>query len=81
MTQQTCGTQIPGAFSALEALLLGECQLAAWSSVTELDRFPALCESRLTNNPFLTDNRSGGRYEMIARIAKLRIVNGAEVRH
>lgn len=52
------------AFSSLEALFMGHCQLASWPCVSQLDRFPQLRELRLSHNPFLADAKSGGRYEV-----------------
>lgn len=52
------------AFSSLEALFLGQCQLSRWQHVDELDKFPALKELRLSGNPVLANAKSGGRFEV-----------------
>jgi hypothetical protein len=52
------------AFPALEALLLGGCQIASWADVNQLDRFPALRELRLSGNPLVAGAKSGGRFEV-----------------
>jgi hypothetical protein len=45
-------------------MTLGQNQLADWQSVTELGRFPALSELRLSGNPLFDRTRSGGRFEV-----------------
>ncbi|GFR48709.1 hypothetical protein Agub_g10665 [Astrephomene gubernaculifera] len=67
-------------FPRLTALFLGGCGIADWGSVDQLDRFPELKEVRLTGNPVLALSRTGGRFEVIGRVSRLRHLNGAEVR-
>ncbi|KXZ50051.1 hypothetical protein GPECTOR_18g31 [Gonium pectorale] len=67
-------------FPRLSSLYLGGCGVADWRSVDQLDRFPALAEVRLTGNPVLAQSRTGGRFEVIGRVARLAGLNGAEVR-
>lgn len=68
------------AFAALQALLLGCCQLSQWRVVCDLDRFPALHELRINGNPLLHGAKSGGRFEVIGRVSRLTWLNGAEVK-
>ncbi|KAK9806127.1 hypothetical protein WJX72_002459 [[Myrmecia] bisecta] len=69
-----------GPFAALKSLLLGENRLASWASVDALNQFPCLREVRLTGNPLLASSQGGGRYEIIARVANLTMVNASAVR-
>ncbi|GLC39842.1 hypothetical protein PLESTB_001293600 [Pleodorina starrii] len=69
------------AFPRLSAVLLGGCGVAEWGSVDQLDRFPELRELRLSGNPVLALSKTGGRFEVIARVSQLQLLNGADVRH
>ena len=77
-------------FVALERLMLGHNRLDNWSVADELDRFPALKDVRLSGNPLTslsssttTNSENGGgmgvRYETVARISKLTMLNGGDV--
>ena len=46
-----CPCLTSAGFASLRCLLLGGCRLASWASVDQLDRFPALEEARLSDNP------------------------------
>uniref|UniRef100_A0A061RZB9 Tubulin-specific chaperone e-like n=1 Tax=Tetraselmis sp. GSL018 TaxID=582737 RepID=A0A061RZB9_9CHLO len=63
----------------LKAITLGRNRIGSWSSIDALDRFPSLGELRLSGNPLLEGARSGGRFEVIARVAKLELLNGSKV--
>jgi len=82
----------PAAFAALRSLLLGANQLADWcaarrararaharrASVDALDAFPALAEARLSGNP-VCGAGLGARHEVVARVRRLALLNGALV--
>ncbi len=55
---------LPAGFTSLTSLLLGRNRIADWASVDQLDRFPALVDTRLTDNPLLDSLGSSGRYEV-----------------
>lgn len=59
---------LPAGFSALRVMLLGGNQLGSWAAVDQLDRFPALEEARLSDNPVTASAPSTARYQCIARI-------------
>jgi hypothetical protein len=42
--------------------------------------FPALRDLRITGNPVLSLSKSGGRFEVIGRVAGVQLLNGADVR-
>ena len=70
----------PAAWGRLRALLLGRNAIADWGSVDALDAFPALEELRLSDNPVLGGGaRAGGRHVAVARVRKLRHLNGSPV--
>ena len=60
-------------------LLLGSCGITSWESVDELAKFPSLVDVRMSDNPVLLDSSMGGRYECIARLSKLAVLNGAVI--
>eukprot|EP00249_Psilotum_nudum_P006771 c20044_g1_i1 orf=398-2047(-) len=68
-------------FSSLRCLLLGGNAIQDWESVDSLNLFPNLTEVRLSENP-ITDLSVGGasRYMLIARLAKITMLNGSEVK-
>eukprot|EP00884_Botryococcus_braunii_P020395 jgi/Botrbrau1/7039/Bobra.0165s0062.1 len=68
------------AFERLETLLLGDNLISTWDSVDELDKFPRLKDVRLTGNALLQSGPSGARFQVIARVAGLEVLNGSEVR-
>ena len=78
--QQQQEPQAAAAFPALEALLLGGCRLASWRDVDALDAFPALRELRLSGNPLFEGPAAGARFEAVARVGRLALLNGADVR-
>ena len=55
-------------FTSLCALLLGSNRLDGWAAVDALNRFPALEEARLSDNPLTAAAPSSARYQCIARI-------------
>ena len=65
--------------AALKSLLAPENRLAEWSAVDALDSFPALQEVRLSGNPVLAGADHGGRHVVIARVSRLRWLNGSAV--
>ena len=71
----------PPPFGSLRQLMLKGNQIDAWATVDALDAYPSLVEARLTELP-LTSSMSGAaaRRVVIARMAKLRSLNGSEVR-
>ncbi|EFN56852.1 hypothetical protein CHLNCDRAFT_144451 [Chlorella variabilis] len=68
-----------GGFTALRALLLGGNRLGSWEAASQLDRFPALEEARLSDNPLTAAAPSTVRYQCIARISRLSTLNASAV--
>ena len=70
-----------GGFLTLRHLMLRGNPLDSWASIDALDLYPKLTEARLAELP-LTSSMSGAaaRRVVIARMAKLRSLNGSEVR-
>ncbi|KAI3878920.1 hypothetical protein MKX03_037317 [Papaver bracteatum] len=68
-------------FGTLNCLLLGRNSIADLASVDSLNYFPSLTDIRFSENP-ITDTGKGGipRFMLIARLAKVEILNGSEVR-
>ena len=76
-------------FSTLEHLMLGNNRLNDWHVADSLDQFPSLIDVRLSDNPITALRQNGlsqagvdgadARYEVIARISKLKILNGGVV--
>ena len=66
--------------------MVGSNQLHDWSVADELDKFPTLIDLRISNNPLtapLTSSTASVfpvRYELIARISKLQMLNGSDIR-
>ncbi|KAH0457588.1 hypothetical protein IEQ34_012903 [Dendrobium chrysotoxum] len=67
-------------FEKLECLLLGSNQIDDLASVDSLNSFPNLVDVRLSENP-IADTTKGGvsRFVLVARLAKVKILNGSEV--
>ncbi|XP_057433128.1 tubulin-folding cofactor E [Lotus japonicus] len=67
-------------FQNLRCLLLGDNNISDLASVDSLNSFPNLVDIRLSGNP-ITDSTRGGipRFVLIARLAKIQILNGSEV--
>lgn len=71
-------------FAALEHLMLGNNQFQSWGVADALDQFLSLTDLRLSDNPITTMKSADGvdsiaRYEAIARISKLKTLNGGVV--
>jgi hypothetical protein len=65
------------ALANLKTLLLGDNGVDDWTSVNALNSFARLEEVRLTGNPL--SSGSADRYEIIARVAQLKMLNGSTV--
>ncbi|KAL2497514.1 Tubulin-folding cofactor E [Abeliophyllum distichum] len=67
-------------FKTLQCLLLGGNKIEDLDSVDSLNSFPNLVDTRLSENP-IADIGKGGvpRFVLIARLAKVEILNGSEV--
>lgn len=67
-------------FENLQCLLLGGNNIEDLASIDTLNSFPNLSELRLSENP-TTDPGKGGapRFVLIARLAKVKILNGSEI--
>ncbi|KAJ6801856.1 tubulin-folding cofactor E [Iris pallida] len=67
-------------FENLQCLLLGCNEIEDLASIDSLNLFPSLMDIRLSENP-ITDSAKGGvpRFVLIARLAKVKILNGSEV--
>ncbi|KAG8084629.1 hypothetical protein GUJ93_ZPchr0010g8990 [Zizania palustris] len=67
-------------FEKLRVLLLGSNQIDDFLSVDSLNLFPNLTDVRLSDNP-IADPAKGGapRFVLIARLGKVKILNGSEV--
>ncbi|KAH7681405.1 Ubiquitin-like protein [Dioscorea alata] len=68
------------AFKNLKCLLLGSNQIEDLASIDSLNFFPNLLDVRLSGNP-IDDPAKGGvpRFALIARLGKIKILNGSEV--
>lgn len=66
-------------FKSLRSLLLGGCGIVDWTSIDALSALPQLRHLRVTENPVLVKSNVGGRCEVIARLANLVALNGANV--
>lgn len=67
------------AFPSLKTLLVGDNKIRDWSSVDALNSFPLLQEVRLTGNPVAEAVEMSVRYEIIARVQGLTLLNGSVV--
>ncbi|CAL4910786.1 unnamed protein product [Urochloa decumbens] len=67
-------------FENLQVLLLGSNEIDDFSSVDSLNLFPSLIDVRISDNP-IADPAKGGapRFVLIARLGKVKILNGSEV--
>ncbi|KAL9267953.1 Tubulin-folding cofactor E-like protein [Drosera capensis] len=67
-------------FKQLSCLLLGANRIADLDSVDALNSIPRLTDIRLSENP-ISDPGKGGisRFALIARLAKIEVLNGSEV--
>ncbi|WMV55138.1 hypothetical protein MTR67_048523 [Solanum verrucosum] len=67
-------------FQNLRCLLVGGNKIEDFSSIDTLNLFPNLLDIRLSENP-IVDPRKGGvpRFVLIARLAKVEILNGSQV--
>ncbi|XVE60721.1 hypothetical protein DITRI_Ditri05aG0150900 [Diplodiscus trichospermus] len=67
-------------FQNLRCLLLGSNKISDLASIDSLNSFPKLIDIRLSDNP-VTDPAKGGipRYVLIARLAKVEMLNGSEI--
>ena len=74
-------TEGDGGFTTLKHLMLRGNPIDAWASIDALNGFPNLTEARLAEMP-LTSNTSGAaaRRTIIARLGRLKGLNGSEVR-
>ncbi|KAF0296185.1 Tubulin-specific chaperone E [Amphibalanus amphitrite] len=67
-------------FPALQAIVLDSNQIDEWSSVSALDRLPALVDVTLRNNPVTAIEKPETTRELIiARVSKLQVLNRTEV--
>ncbi|KAI5668910.1 hypothetical protein M9H77_18763 [Catharanthus roseus] len=67
-------------FENLQCLLLGANNIEDLASIDSLNSFPNLMELRLSENPATDPGRGGApRFVLIARLAKVKILNGSEV--
>ncbi|XP_062091919.1 tubulin-folding cofactor E [Humulus lupulus] len=68
-------------FQNLCCLLLGNNNLEDLASIDALNFFPKLVDIRLSDNPVADPGRGGvPRFVLIARLAKVEVLNGSEVR-
>ncbi|KAF4368022.1 hypothetical protein F8388_002633 [Cannabis sativa] len=68
-------------FQNLRCLLLGNNNLEDLASIDTLNLFPKLVDIRLSDNPVADPGRGGiPRFVLIARLAKVEVLNGSEVR-
>ncbi|KAG6737800.1 hypothetical protein POTOM_059330 [Populus tomentosa] len=67
-------------FQNLRCLLLGGNNIDDLASVDSLNSFPKLIDIRLSENPIADPGRGGiPRFVLVARLAKVEILNGSEV--
>lgn len=71
-------TGVPSAWARLGSLFLASNSLSSWASVDALDAFPALIELRVSGNP-VVEGGAPTRFEVVARITRLALLNGASV--
>lgn len=63
----------------IQTLLVADCGISDWASVSALGRLSQLKELRLTGNPVLQLSSLTGRNECIARLAVITQLNGAAI--
>lgn len=68
------------AFQHLQTILLRDNTLSSWGDVDSINRLISITDLRLSGNPILNDARGGGRYEVVARVQGLAMLNGSAVR-
>lgn len=67
-------------FQNLRCLLLGSNKISDLASIDSLNSFPKLIDIRLSDNPVADPVRGGlPRYVLIARLAKVEMINGSEI--
>ncbi|KAI9169110.1 hypothetical protein LWI28_007116 [Acer negundo] len=67
-------------FQKLSCLLLGSNNIKDLASIDSLNLFPDLRDIRLSDNPIADPGRGGiPRFVIIARLAKIEILNGSEI--
>ncbi|XP_076907204.1 tubulin-folding cofactor E-like [Bidens hawaiensis] len=67
-------------FQNLRCLLIGGNKIEDLASIDALNSYPALVDIRCSENPATDPSRGGtGRYALIARLAKVKILNGSEI--
>ncbi|KAK0574922.1 hypothetical protein LWI29_030971 [Acer saccharum] len=67
-------------FQKLSCLLLGSNNIEDLASIDSLNLFPDLRDIRLSDNPIADPGRGGiPRFVIIARLAKIEILNGSEI--
>lgn len=70
------------AFPALRQLHISENHISEWQSISELDKLPNLEDLKFRDNPVLKNETiETARQLIIARISKLKILNGTEILH
>jgi len=68
-------------FATLEHLMLRANPISSWASIDVLDSFAALTEARLAELPLISElSGAAARRVVIARLGKLKGLNGSEVR-
>ncbi|KAK1422181.1 hypothetical protein QVD17_25125 [Tagetes erecta] len=67
-------------FQNLRCLLIGGNKIEDLASIDALNSYPALVDIRCSENPATDPNKGGvGRFALIARLAKVKILNGSEI--
>ncbi|CAL9038104.1 unnamed protein product [Musa banksii] len=67
-------------FENLQCLLLGSNEIDDLASIDSLNLFPRLMDIRLSENPIVDPSKGGlPRFVLIARLAKIKMLNGSEV--
>jgi len=68
------------AFAHLKSLSLSDNKINSWTSINHLNLFPQLDMLRFLNNPLTKDlSQTASRYLIIARIEKLKILQGSSI--
>jgi len=68
-------------FIALEILSLSRTRVSSWTSIDSMDKFPSLLDLRLKECPviLMAASATAARQTVVARVAKLKRLNGSEV--